>query len=262
MGHEHVFAGAGLTMTLREGCGRSVTKATTPRPQGQTTVDTTTNTTESTRGNIGQGLYSLADLRAYLALSGDAGDATKLEHWLGNVLNPVKRQARLPDHSFSDLVSLFVVRELRRHGVPARTIREGEAYLRDLWRTDRPFVSDLIQTDGRDIFADGARITGQIERATQGGGQQVMLEIAKTFLRDVRYLDGEAQLWSPGPHVVLDPAVQFGDPVVEGTRVPTVAVADVTQARDAATAARRFRLSPEQVRDALAFERRLAAARN
>jgi uncharacterized protein (DUF433 family) len=231
-------------------------------------VDTTTNTTESTRGEVGQGLYSLSDLRAYLALTGKPEDLPeglgpdKAGYWLANVLNPVNRRPRQPDHSFSDLISLFVVRELRRHGVTPAKIREGETYLRNLWQTDRPFVSDLIQTDGRDIFADDERITGQIERATSGGGQQVMLDVVREFLHDVRYTDGKAQLWTPGPHVVVDPRVQFGEPVVEGSRVPTVAVADVAIAHDAATAARRFRLTPEQARGALDFERRLAAARN
>jgi uncharacterized protein (DUF433 family) len=226
-----------------------------------TNLDTATNT-ESTRGHIGQGLYSLADLRAYLVLSGNEQDGAKLEHWMRNVLLPVERRPREPNHSFSDLVSLFVVRELGRHGVTAKKIREGEAYLRNLWDTDRPFVRDTVQTDGRDIFADGARITGQVEKATQGGGQQVMLEVVRKFLKDVRYVDGEAQLWSPGPHVVLDPAIQFGDPVVEGTRVPTSAVADVARVRDIETAARRLRISPEQARAAFTFERHLAAARN
>jgi len=231
-------------------------------------VDTTTNTTEPTRGEIGQGLYSLSDLRAYLALTGKSEDhpkdlgPDKAGYWLANVLNPVNRRPRQPDHSFSDLISLFVVRELRRHGVTPAKIREGEAYLRNLWQTDRPFVSDVIQTDGRDIFADDAQITGQVERATTGGGQQVMLDVVREFLRDVRYTDGTAQLWTPGKHVVVDPRVQFGEPVVEGTRVPTTAVADVARVHDLATAARRFRLSPEQASGALAFERRLAAARN
>jgi len=231
-------------------------------------VETNTKPTESTRGDIGQGLYSLADLRAYLALNArpeDAKNAIGAEmagYWLANVLNPVRREIRQPNHSFSDLVSLFVVRELRRHGVSPKTIREGEAYLRELWQTDRPFVSDTIQTDGRDIFADGAQITDQVERATKGGGQQVLLDVVRDFLRDVRYTDGEAHLWAAGPHVVLDPTVQFGEPVVEGTRVPTLSVAEVARVRDVETAARRFRLSPEQARDAFAFERRLAAARN
>ncbi len=231
-------------------------------------MDTATNITESIRGEVGQGLYSLSDLRAYLTLTGKPEDETKdvgpdkAGYWLANVLNPVNRRSRQPDHSFSDLISLFVVRELRRHGVTSAKIREGETYLRNLWQTDRPFVSDLIQTDGRDIFADDEQITGQIERATSGGGQQVMLDVVREFLRDVRYTDGTAQLWTPGEHVVVDPRVQFGEPVVEGTRVPTVVVADVARAHDLATAARRFRLSAERAEGALAFERRLAAARN
>jgi uncharacterized protein (DUF433 family) len=232
------------------------------RDRWTTMPATSTDQTESTRGDVGQGLYSLAELRAYLTLSGERGDGEQVERWLADVLNPVRRQPRRPDHSFSDLVSLFVVRELRRHGVQPRTIREAELYLRKRWNTDRPFVSDRIQTDGHDVYVDGNRITGQLEQASKRTGQQVMLDVVRDFLKDVRYHDGQAQLWIPAPRVVLDPAVRFGEPVVAGTRVPTSAVADVARARDVETAAERFRISSDQAVAALAFERLLAAARN
>ena len=230
-------------------------------------MTTATRHTESTRGHIGQGLYSLAELRAYLALSGRRTDGQHAYHWLSYILNPVKRTPREPDHSFSDLVSLFVVRELLRQGVAPKTIREAEDHLRRVWRTDRPFVHDKIQTDGRDVFADGARITGQVEAATRSGhsrkrGQQVMLDVVKDLLRDVRYVDGHAQLWKPADEVVLDPAVQFGEPVLDGTRLLTSVVADVIRARDVDTAAKRFRITSDQAQAAVVFKRRLAAARN
>jgi uncharacterized protein (DUF433 family) len=217
--------------------------------------------TGSIRGELGQGLYSLAELRAFLALSGRLEDGRHAQRWLSDVLAPVRRTPRQPDHSFSDLISLFVVRELRREGVKPRTIREAEQHLRSVWQTDRPFVHDTIQTDGRDVFADGARITGQVEAASKQG-QQVMLEVVKDMLRDVGYVDGAARTWMPDAHVVLDPAIQFGEPVLRGTRLLTVVVAEVASARDTDIAADRFRISREQADAAVAFERRLAAARN
>lgn len=230
-------------------------------------MTTATNPSESTRGNIGQGLYSLAELRTYVALQADAEAAQHVPRWLSDVLLPVARTPREPDHSFSDLISLFVVRELRRHGVAPATIREAEGHLREVWGTDRPFVFDVIQTDGRDIFADGAQVTGQIEAASRSSfskkrGQQVMLAVVKDLLRDVRYVDGRAGQWAPVQCVVLNPAVQFGEPVIEGTRVTTAAVAELAELRGVDIAADRLRVSAAQAQAALAFERRLAAARN
>jgi uncharacterized protein (DUF433 family) len=223
---------------------------------------TPTDQPESTRGDIGQGLYSLSDLRAFLTLSGKPDDGQLAEHWLGYVLNPVRRQPRRPDHSFSDLISLFVVRELVRHGVAPRTIRDAERYLRERWNTDRPFVRDVIQTDGREVFVAGEQITGQIEQASRRRGQQVMHDVVKEFLHDVRYLDGEARLWTPAPLIAVDPDVRFGEPVLDGTRTPTSVVAEVAENRDRSTAEQRFRLDAAQVNAAVSFERRLAAARN
>lgn len=230
-------------------------------------MGTTTRHTESTRGHLGQGLYSLDELRGYLSLSDEEDDGRLAYRWLSYVLNPVVRQPRRPDHSFSDLISLFVVRELLRRGVAPRTIREGEEHLRKVLETDRPFVHDSIQTDGRDIFADGAQITGQIEAATRSRqspkrGQQVMLATVKDVLRGVHYVDGQAELWSPAEGIVLNPAIQFGEPVLTGTRLATAVVAEIADDRGVDAAAEQFRIAPGQARAAIAFERELAAARN
>jgi hypothetical protein len=104
-------------------------------------------------------------------------------YWLGSVLNPVRRHPRRPDHSFSDLISLFVVSELRRRGVRPAAIREAEAWLRRKWQTDRPFVSEEIQTDGHGIFVDDRPVSGQIESADRHG-QQVMRELVICLTKD------------------------------------------------------------------------------
>jgi hypothetical protein len=123
------------------------------------------------------------------------------------------------DYSFSDLISLFVVRELLNKGVTPRTIRMAESYLRRKWKTDRPFVTDEIQTDGRTVFVDDEIVSGQIESADRHG-QQVMREVVSDRLARVRYHAGTAESWSPADCVLVDPRVQFGEPVIAGTRVP------------------------------------------
>lgn len=214
---------------------------------------------KSTRQSLGTGIYSLADLRAYLAYSGAPEDARRALPWLTHVLNPVTHKARSPDYSFSDLISLFVVRELRRKGVSGPDIREAEAYLREKWSTDRPFVSGEIQTDGRAVFVDDELIAGQIESASKRG-QQVMRELVKDRLSRVRYDDGSAARWFPTTHVLVDPRVQFGEPIVEGTRVPTEAVAAVARRIGSEGAARRLAIPPAAARSAIAFEEDLAKA--
>jgi uncharacterized protein (DUF433 family) len=222
-----------------------------------------TANTESIRGEIGQGIYSLGDLRAFVAYDGSVQDGARTLEWLTEVLNPVAHVRNQTDYSFSDLVSLFVVRELRRHGVRPAKIRRAEEYLRARWNTDRPFVSDRIKTDGHEVYANdelAAAKPEQIEAASLGG-QHAMLEPIRDHLRTVRYDHGSASQWVPVTHVIVDPRVQFGDPVIRGTRVPTAEVATAATTVGAKQAAVVYDVAPEAVKSAVRFEERLAELR-
>jgi uncharacterized protein (DUF433 family) len=210
------------------------------------------------RQALGRAFYGLGDLRAYLALSGSRDDADRALPWLTTVLNPIPHKPRRPDYSFSDLISLFVVRLLLQKGVTPKTIRDAERYLRKQLQTDRPFVSEEIKTDGRNVFYRDDVIPGQIEAADMRG-QQTMREAVKDRLTSVRYTDGTAAYWTPLENVMLDPRVQFGEPVIAGTRLPTETVAAAVRHFGPAGAAERFAISPEAVSSAVAFERKLAA---
>jgi uncharacterized protein (DUF433 family) len=219
--------------------------------------------TSHPRGQLGQGIYSLADLRGYLGYFGQASDAEHALDWLA-MLNPVAHVPRQPDYSFSDLVSLFVVRELLRLGVKPRKIREAEKHMRTVRIVDRPFVFADVATDGRDVFFDNGE-PGQIESANRGGGQQASHHVMAPYLRSVRYsdeVDGVATAWSPTDHVVLNPQIQFGEPVVDGTRVQTAALAEIVASAGLAQASEWLGVPLASARAAVSFERRLAALRN
>jgi uncharacterized protein (DUF433 family) len=215
---------------------------------------------ESTRGDLGRGVYALGDLRAFLALSGKREDAKRALPWLTRVLNPVGHRRWHADYSFSDLISLFVVRELKAKGVPPHTIRDAEFYLRKKWKTDRPFVSDEIQTDGRRVLVDDEVIAGQIESADLQG-QQVMRELVKDRLSHVHYNDGTAEYWRPMKGILVDPRIQFGEPVVAGTRLPTEAVAATARRMGLDATITHLDVPSAAARTAIAFENELSALR-
>lgn len=222
-------------------------------------MPTTTNPELTpTRGDLGMGVYGLPELRAFVALDGTSRDSQHVLSWLRSILNPVSHRPRQADYSFSDLVSLFVVRELLREGVKPRTIREAEIWLRETEATDRPFVRDDIKTDGVEVFYRDELIPTQIEAASRRG-QQTMREPIKDRLMSIQYQDGSAVYWIPAPGIVIDPRVQFGSPVIEGTRIPTEAVYGVAKELGIERAVRRFDLSTERVENAIAFEDRLAS---
>lgn len=218
---------------------------------------------ESTRGELGQGLYSLQELRTYVGYHGTRKDARRVPMWLTEVLNPVKHKSRQPDYSFSDLISLFVVLELRKRGVPANRIRDAEDHLRRKWSTDRPFVSEQIATDGRHVYSGEELVSeqpAQIESASLQG-QQTMLVPIRDELTTVRYVDGEAHLWQPSAYVVLDPDRQFGEPVIVGTRVPVATIAAASRNRPANEVAATYGIETTAARAAVQFQRELDAIR-
>lgn len=217
------------------------------------------------RGGLGQGIYSLSELRLYLAFHGTPDDGDRALYWLQNALNPVDHRARQPDYSFSDLVSLLVVRELVDLGMEPHDIRDAERYLRKRFKTARPFVNQEIATDGKVVFIR-SDVEDQVESANHGGGQQAHRKVVGPYLKRVRYVHTDAKdwtpavAWSPSRGVVLNPAIQFGAPVIEGTRVPTSAVADIAGSAGVATASDRLGVRVEGAKAAVKFEQALAAA--
>lgn len=211
---------------------------------------------ESTRGELGRGVYALSDLRAFVALGGSSEDGEHVLMWLRKVLNPVPHRTRRADYSFSDLISLFVVRELLRKGVKPRKIKIAETYMRGQLGIDRPFVFEDIKTDGREVFYRDEAIPTQIESASEHG-QQRLREAIRDKLTSVRYDDGTAACWLPSSDVVVDPRVQFGSPVVRGTGVPTSAVYGVAKQLGFERASLRFDLPQALVESAIAFEDRI-----
>jgi uncharacterized protein (DUF433 family) len=232
---------------------------------------------ESTRGDLGTGVYGLSDLRHLLAIS-DAGERPKSDllvvphhgrrqreprwgdaaYWLRTALNPVPHTRWRADYSFSDLISLLVARELMLKGVLLHKVKDAEAWMRNDLSIDRPFVREDIETDGVEVFYLKGKIAGQVEAASLRG-QQALVEPIKDRLKSVSYSGGRATRWTPARGVVVDPRVQFGAPTVEGTGIPTEAVAGVASTLGTTEAARRFELSPGAVRQAINFEQRVAS---
>jgi uncharacterized protein (DUF433 family) len=222
---------------------------------------TADKTIESTRGDLGTGVYALGDLRRFVSFSGTPDEGAKVARWLRTALNPADHHRWQADYSFSDLVSLFVVRELRQKGVSPQTIRAAEDYLRLKWRTDRPFAREDIKTDGVEVLCDDDPDAGpaQIEGAGLRG-QQMLRHTIEDSLESVYYSDKVAAYWMPSAGVIVDPRVQFGAPVVAGTRIPTDAVAGVAKALGVERAVRRFDISTDLVESAIQFEDEIASS--
>ncbi|HEY6546730.1 MAG TPA: DUF433 domain-containing protein [Vicinamibacteria bacterium] len=135
--------------------------------------------------------------------------------------------------SFTNLVEAHVLEALRRkHHLSLQKIRPALQYLGKAFRSEHPLVDHKLRTDGLSLFVDRY---GQLINATRQG-QLAMMRILEAFLERVEWGPGGAvaRLY-PFPRqgdvsgqpraVVIDPRVAMGRPVLAGTNIPALAVA-------------------------------------
>jgi uncharacterized protein (DUF433 family) len=167
---------------------------------------------------------------------------------------------------FHDLLELRAVAKFASYGVPLIVIRATiEAAQEQYGRY--PLHTHRFLTDGKRIFLDAVeRATGQDKLLDVHGRQFVFDSIIRPSLYEgIEYRrSGVARRWFPmhgSKVVVLDPCIQFGEPIVASAGVPTdtLAAAVAAEGGDRKRVARMYRISPAAVSAAMSFERQLAA---
>ena len=160
--------------------------------------------------------------------------------------------------AFHDLVSMRVIAALRAAGVTWPRIHAAETWLRRHTGQQRPFATEQLWTDQSDVLSD---FGDQLIAASRHG--QLAMSIIKDYLIPISGLQFQDQLaskWSPQPGVMLDPSVQFGEPCIQDTRIPTRAVWSLVRGGDPQDlVARSYGITPEELTSALQWEKRIAA---
>lgn len=170
---------------------------------------------------------------------------------------------------FQDLLELRTVARFVEQGVPLRTIRATIDLARESLG-DYPLHSRRFVTDGRKIFLEAVERAGEDAKLLDIQRRQFVMDavIRPSLLEGIEY-EGEdgasnASRWFPDAQtrvIVLDPKIQFGEPIIAASGVPTDALAAAYRAEgeNAKRVARLFDVSPDAVRAAVDFENRLAA---
>ena len=173
----------------------------------------------------------------------------------------------LPDEviGFRDLLELRLVAAFVKHHVDLRVIRATvDAAAKDFG--DYPLTNRRFLTDGKRIFLEAIeKATGEHKLIDVLRRQFVFGNIIKPSLyAGIEYGDDGARRWYPMGRrkvVVLDPAVQFGNPVLAEAGIPTdtIYASFLAERRDRAMVARVFNITPKMVEAAVEFEQKLAA---
>lgn len=168
--------------------------------------------------------------------------------------------------TFRDLIEIRFVHSFRELGVSWRVIRVAAEKARDLFGNDHPFTTKAFFSDGRGIFADlqraGVREKGLVNLVTdQYCFRNVMLP---SFRAQIELSTDRAARWWPmgrKKKIVLDPARQFGQPIVAENGLSTSVLAKAFDVMGSeALVGKWYKVSNAAVRQAVAYERQLAAA--
>lgn len=170
--------------------------------------------------------------------------------------------------SFLELMELRVVKAIVDKGVPLQKVRAQADLASQRFRTEHPFASQRVFTDGKDIFsalADAVDPPNVVRWRDKDIDQVVSGAVFEQFLQEIEF-DQQTALahrwWPKGRSfpIVLDPRIRFGAPVIEGTAVRTSVVARMASKGTTEEAAVAFELQLGQASAAVEFERELVAA--
>ncbi|WP_377830324.1 hypothetical protein ACFKHW_17340 [Bradyrhizobium lupini] len=169
----------------------------------------------------------------------------------------------LVELSFRDLIELRFVKAFRDIGIGMPTIRACYERAADEVRDDRPFSTQRFRTDGKTIFLEITEGLLEPKLVDLRRRQNVFRTIVEPSLKDLEFDASVVARWFPmgmqRKSVVIDPTRSFGRPVT-ASGVPTEVLARAVEIEGTPKkVAALYDVSLAEIRDAIAFERKLAA---
>jgi len=166
---------------------------------------------------------------------------------------------------FLDLIEVKFVDAFVKAGVSWDMIHKAREKAAERFTGEtHPFCTQKFATDGREIFVQLHEETGEPSLVEIVESQKVFAEILNPFLKDLEFGEGEIlERWWPrgkAHRVAVDPKRNFGQPSIYQEGIPTRVLARSAKANSTLEeVARWYEISPDAVREAVEFERSLAA---
>ena len=163
---------------------------------------------------------------------------------------------------FQDLMEAKVAHELMRNGLSAVQVRRAIELARKITGQERPLSSRTFHTDGRRLYLELLKDTGESELLDLFERQYAFPRIIAPSLRHVEFgADKQPNRWWPNgksARILVDPAFAFGQPIDADSHVPTAALAAALKAEGSIEAvARAWHVSAASVRRSARFAARL-----
>ena len=163
---------------------------------------------------------------------------------------------------FLDLIEVRLIDAFRRRGVSWPTLKRAAEHAKVLFKTTHPFATHQFFTDGRCVFTELADQDKSLIDVADN--QHTFKRLLAPYLEGLEFKDGHQVIrwWPLGERhsVLIDPQRSFGQPIVEREGVPTRILASAFKIQESVDAvAKWYEVSKKAVRDALKFEKDLAA---
>jgi len=175
---------------------------------------------------LGSGIYTFPEAARILRSAGNDVSSRQLQYW---IIKGLAQPIPVVDEdfavlSFDDLVSLEIVRRFKGLGASLQQVRQFNARLHtEFPALDHPFAYRIFFTDGAAIWAQvGDGPADVVELVGRRPGQFAWRDAILTFAKAIRWSEetpAHAAGWRLNQWVEIDPNIQFGAPVVRGTRV-------------------------------------------
>lgn len=224
---------------------------------------------------IGIGLYTVEEASRYTGISsrdisrwlfGYVSGRGQKKHHIAGLWSSELSKLEMCGLGFHDLLEIRFVHAFRRHGVSLQAIRQASSHARSLFGHAYPFTCRRFQTDGRNIFATVLEETEDETLLDLVKKQYVFKQVITPSLYEgIEYgNNGEADCWYPlsrSKKIVLDPARQFGKPILNKYGINTSVIYETWLAEEEKTAvvAQIFEIPNSAVEVAVHFEHRDAA---
>lgn len=160
--------------------------------------------------------------------------------------------------NYRDLISLRAIAAMRGKGMHHRDIVTAEHVLREYFKCDYPFATLTFWTaPPKDIFV---KETGVLLSASRY--LQTAMDFFEEYMQPHHNMTfdmfGLSSSWRVRTNVLLNPEIQYGEPCIEGTRVPTQVIYSFNRAGDdPEVLAHFYGIQRSRIKDAIAWEKRL-----
>lgn len=228
---------------------------------------------------LARGFYTVGEAARLIR----GGNARRIYGWLrgypGRQIGPLLHRDYKPvaaneELSFLDLIEVRLVEQFRATGVTALALRRAAENAREMLQTEHPFASEKItfKTDNKSIYLQeilkrSAQETKDVRLLNLVTNQWEIYETIERLLIEGVEFDHDTRLagrWQPRPdrfpRIVVNPRVAYGRPAGP-SGIPTETLSDAwkAEAGNDDAVAYWYEVPPNEVREAVEFERALAA---